>query len=49
MNTVLFKVLNFALKPAEVCEIGGKFWLQNGLNLLCRVCPNGQPNKRRML
>ena len=29
--------------------MGGNFRLQNGLNLLCRVCPSGQPPKRRML
>ena len=36
MDTVLLKFQIFALKP-EVCEIDGKLWLQNGLNLLCRV------------
>ena len=34
-NTVLLKFQNFALKP-EVCQMGGHFRLQNGLNLLCR-------------
>ena len=44
MNTVLLKFQNFALK-LEVCEIGGNFWLQNRLNLLCRVRPSGQRPK----
>ena len=48
MNTVLLKFYKFALKP-EVCEMGGKFWLQIRLNLLCSVCPSGQPKGRRML
>ena len=48
MNTVLLKFLNFAFNP-EVCEMGETFWLQNGQNLLCRVCPSGQRPKRRML
>ena len=34
--TVLLTFQNFALKP-EVCNMGGNFRLQNGLNLLCRV------------
>ena len=47
MNTVLLKFLNFALKP-EVCEMVGYFWLQNGLKLLCRVCPSGHTDHVRL-
>ena len=36
MDTVLFKIQTFALKP-EVCEMDGNIRLQNGLNLLCGV------------
>ena len=48
INTVLLKIQNFAFKP-EVCKMGGNYWLQNGLNLLCRVWPSGQRPERRML
>ena len=48
MNIVLLKFQNSALKP-EVFEMGGNFWLQNGLNLLCKIWPSGQRPKRRML
>ena len=38
MDTVSFKFQTFAFKQ-EVCEMGGNFWLENGLNLLCRSWP----------
>ena len=44
MNIFVIEILKFCIKP-EVCEMGGNLWLQNGLNLLCRVCPSGQPKK----
>ena len=47
LNTVLLKFRVFALKP-EVCEMGGNFWLQNGLNF-CKVWPGGQRPKRHIL
>ena len=46
MDTVLFKFQTFAFQPV-VCEMGGYFWLQNGLELLCRLWPCGPRPYRR--
>ena len=46
LNYIYFQ--NIALNP-EVCKMGGNFWLQNGLNLFCRVWPRGQHPKWRMV
>ena len=48
MTKVLLKFQNFAFKP-EVCKMGENLQLQNGLNLLCRVCPCSQRPKGCML
>ena len=45
MDTMLFKFQYFVFKP-EVCEMGGNFWLQNGLNLLCMLWPCAPHRKK---
>ena len=40
IRQVLFKF------QTEVCEMGRNFWLQNGLNLLCRLWPCGPRPKQ---
>ena len=45
MDTVLFKFQTFALKP-EVCEMGGNFYLKNGLNLPWKLRPSGLRPKK---
>ena len=45
MDTVLFKFQPFAFQ-SEVCKMGEHFYLQNGLELLCRLWPCGPRPKQ---